>query len=150
MAYWLVKSEPDVYSIDDFKRDRVTTWDKVRNYQARNFLRNMQVREEVLFYHSSTDPSGVSGLARVKKLAYADPSQFDKAGDYFDSKATPKEPRWFCPDIEFVRKFKKLITLDELRAESKLKNMLLLKRGSRLSVQPVSQAEFEKIMELAE
>ncbi len=150
MAYWLVKSEPSVYSIADLKRDRVTHWHGVRNYQARNFLREMAPGDDVLFYHSNEEPVGVAGLGRVKKKAYPDPSQYDKRSEYFDARATVEAPRWFCPDIEYVSVFDAVVQLDQLRAERALAKMVLLKRGTRLSVQPVTAIEFNTIVRLAE
>jgi predicted RNA-binding protein with PUA-like domain len=148
MATWLVKTEPDVYSIDDLARDKVTNWTCVRNYQARNFLKAMAVGDNVLIYHSNAEPSGVVGLARVCKLAVADPTQFDKKSEYFDPKATQEAPRWFCPDLKFVRKLARTIPLDELRACKALTGLALLQRGSRLSVIPVSEKHFDTIVEL--
>ncbi|MFN8390638.1 MAG: EVE domain-containing protein [Bdellovibrionota bacterium] len=150
MAYWLVKSEPDVYSIDDLARDKTTAWDCVRNYQARNYLKEMAVKDSVLFYHSSTEPSGVVGLAQVVKLATADATQFDPKSDYYDPKATKAEPRWFAPELKHIQTFKEIVTLTELKKETALKGMVLLQRGSRLSVQPVTEKEFSKIIALAQ
>lgn len=146
MAKWLVKSEPSTFSIDDLKRAGVSQWGDVRNYLARNHLRSMQVGDEVLFYHSSAEPAGVVGLAKVSKAAYPDPSQFDKKSDYFDPKATRENPRWFAPDLKFVRKFSKLIPISELRRLTGLEKLELLKRGSRLSVQPLTDREFAIII----
>jgi predicted RNA-binding protein with PUA-like domain len=139
MAHWLVKTEPDVFSIDDFARSKVTDWTGVRNYQA----------EEVLVYHSNAQPPGVVGLARVHKPASPDETQFDKSSEYFDSKASRESPRWFCPDLQFVRKLKRPISLDELRTVKALSGLLLLERGSRLSVIPVSDKHFHAIVELS-
>ena len=147
-SYWLLKSEPGTYSIDDFERDGVTAWDCVRNYQARNYLCEMKVGDQVLFYHSSTEPSGVAGLGKVAKPAYADPTQFDRHSDYYDAKATKDEPRWFSPDIRFVQRFEKITAIGLLRKEKGLQSMVLLQRGSRLSVQPVSKVEYETILKL--
>ncbi len=149
MAYWLVKTEPDVFSIDDFARSKVTDWTGVRNYQARNFLKAMKVGEEVLVYHSNAQPPGVVGLAMVHREALPDATQFDKASEYFDPKATRDKPRWFCPDLQFVRKLKRAIPLDELRTIKALSGLLLLERGSRLSVIPVSDKHFHAIVELS-
>lgn len=148
MSFWLVKTEPDVYSIDDLKRDKVTHWHGVRNYQARNFLRAMKKGEEVLVYHSNAEPPGIVGIATVAREAYPDPSQFEKKSEYFDPKASKENPRWFCPELKFKRKFKQIIPLDELRKIPALKGMVLLQRGSRLSVQPVSEKEWAVIVEL--
>ena len=147
---WLMKSEPDVYSIADLKRDGRTAWTGVRNYQARNFMRDrMRVGDPVLFYHSNADPSGVAGVGRVAGPAYADPTQFDPAGDYFDPRATPAAPVWFLVDIAFVAAFPRLISLAEMKANPSLKGLLVLQRGSRLSIQPVTPAHFQIIRSLA-
>lgn len=150
MAKWLVKSEPGNYSIDDMKRDRVTYWDGVRNYQARNFLKEMKKGDELLFYHSVVDPIGIHGLCKVKNTAAPDPTQFEKKSQYYDPKATKENPRWFCPDVQFVKKFKNPLTLSELREVKGLEKMELLRKGSRLSVQPVSEKEYKIILKLAE
>lgn len=150
MAYWLVKSEPSVYSIDDFKRDGATIWHGVRNYQARNNLRAMKQGEEVIFYHSIDDPHGVAGIAQVKKEASPDPTQFDKKSEYFDEKSTKENPRWWAPDLKFVRKFSRVISLKELKEIPALKNMVLLTKGSRLSVQPVTDSEYKAIVRVAD
>ncbi|MCO5061228.1 MAG: EVE domain-containing protein [Kiritimatiellae bacterium] len=138
VQYWLMKSEPDTYSIDDLARDGVTAWTGVRNYQARNFMRDqMRVGDWVFFYHSNSTPPGIAGLARVSSAPYADPTQFEKGGDYAEPRATREKPIWVLVDIAFERKFEKLISLDTLRADAALKEMLVLKKGQRLSVQPV-------------
>jgi len=148
--YWLMKSEPSTFSIDDLKgsRDQTTCWDGVRNYQARNFMRSMAVGDHVLFYHSNADPPAVAGIAEVVKAAYPDPTQFDKKDRHYDPESIPSEPRWDMVDIKYVRKFARPVTLDELRKETKLKGMVLLKKGSRLSVQPVTQLEWRHIINL--
>ncbi len=147
--YWLVKTDPDDYSIDDFARDKSVAWVGVRNYQARNFMQNMKPGEAVIFYHSACEAVGITGLARIKRACAPDKTQFDAKSQYYDPKATPETPRWFCPELEFVRKFHRLIPLAELRAEKALSKMLLLKRGSRLSVLPVTTNEFDTIQGLA-
>jgi len=149
MPKWLVKTEPDLYSIADLKRDKATAWTCVRNYQARNYLKEMKVGDEVLFYHSVSEPHGIMGLAKVKAAAYPDPTQFEKDGEYYDPKATQDNPRWFSPELQFVSEFREPISVKELRAQKKLAKMVLLQRGSRLSVQPVSEDEFKLIMKLA-
>ena len=149
MASWLVKTEPDVYSIDDFARDKVTDWTCVRNYQARNFLMKMEVGDDVLIYHSNAEPSGVVGVAKVHKVASPDRTQFERNGEYFDPKATKEAPRWFCPDLKFVRKLSREVPLEELRGYKALEGLLLLQRGSRLSVIPVSDKHFEFIVKTA-
>lgn len=146
MNYWLMKSEPSVYSIDDLARDGRTPWTGVRNYQARNFMRDqMREGDGVFFYHSSAEPTGIAGLARVVGAPYPDPTQFDPKSEYFDPKATPDKPIWFLVDVEFVRKVEPILTLARIRAEPKLAGLALLKRGQRLSVQPVS-AEHARIL----
>ncbi|MBX7137250.1 MAG: EVE domain-containing protein [Oligoflexia bacterium] len=149
MAKWLVKTEPEVFSIADLKRERATSWGGVRNYQARNFLRAMKVGEEVLIYHSNTEPPAVVGVAAVKRAAYPDPEQFDRHSEYFDGKSTQENPRWFSPDLMFVKEFPTPVELARLKAERKLKAMPLLQRGSRLSVMPVTADEFKYILRLA-
>jgi len=148
MAKWLLKSEPKTFSIDDLQRERVTLWDGVRNYQARNFLKEMQVGDLALFYHSNSNPPGVVGLCQVVRAALADPTQFDKRSEYFDAKSSSEAPRWFCPELEFVGKFPTLIPLAALREQPACDGMLLLKKGTRLSVQPVSESEYRAILRL--
>ena len=140
---WLVKSEPDAYSIRDLRRDGSTSWEGVRNYQARNFMRDeMRVGDDVLFYHSSTQPPGVAGLARVARAGYPDPSALDSSSEYYDAKASEADPRWYTVDIEFVEEFPEFVPLDRLRETTGLEEMEVNRR-SRLSVQPVTPKEFE-------
>lgn len=151
--HWLMKSEPDVFSIDDLAKARkqTTGWDGVRNFQARNLLRDeIAVGDGVLYYHSSVDPPAVVGLARVVKAGYPDPTQFDPKSDYYDAGSKPDAPRWFSVDIAFDRKLARPVTLPELRADPALADMVLLRRGSRLSVQPVSAAEWKRIVALGD
>lgn len=144
--YWLMKSEPDVFSIDDLKKDKTTWWEGVRNYQARNFMmRDMNIGDIVLFYHSNATPSGIAGIARVTHQAMPDQSQFDNKSPYFDSRATLEKPVWFCVQLGFVQKFRSVISLDQLRQTPSLTDLLVLKKGQRLSVQPVSANHFEII-----
>lgn len=144
-----MKSEPDVYSIDDLERDRRTTWEGVRNYQARNFLRDdMKVGDLVLFYHSNAEPAGVAGVARVCREAYADPTQFDPQSAYHDPGAKPEAPRWLMVDVEFVRKLPALVALDALKADPSLEGMYVIRRGMRLSVQPVTPAHFAHVLRM--
>lgn len=145
-----MKTEPDVFSIDQLKKDKTTPWTGVRNYQARNFMKDMNLGDEVIFYHSSADPSGAVGIANVSKLAFPDPTQFDKKSEYFDPKATKEKPIWFCVEVAYVSTFKHLLTLDDLRKQKSLASMLVLKRGQRLSVQPVTAKEFETVKKLGE
>ena len=149
-GYWLMKSEPSTFSIDDLicSPRRTTCWDGVRNYQARNFMRSMALGDQVLFYHSNADPPAVVGIAEVVKTAYPDSTQFDKKDKHYDPESKPSDPRWDMVDIKYVRKFTRPLTLDELRKETKLKGMVLLKKGSRLSVQPVTQLEWQHIINL--
>ena len=140
---WLMKVEPEVYSIHDLKRDGNTGWEGVRNFQARNFLRDqMQVGDRVLFYHSNADPPGVAGLARVVRAGYPDPTARDPRSEYHDPKASDEDPRWYAVDIAYVDTFPELVPLDRLRSTPGLEQMLVINR-SRLSVQPVTDAEFE-------
>lgn len=142
-----MKSEPDVFSIDHLKKDKITLWEGVRNYQARNYMMNdMKKGDEVLFYHSSCEPPGIAGLAIVTKEKQPDPSQFDKKSKYFDSKATKEKPVWYCVEVGFQRKFSELIPLNTLKDKAQLSELLVLKRGQRLSIQPVSQSDFEWII----
>jgi predicted RNA-binding protein with PUA-like domain len=150
MNYWLMKSEPESFSIDDLKRLKGDFWSGVRNYQARNFMRQMAVGDLVFFHHSSTDPTGIAGLMKVTAAAGPDSTQFDRESPYFDPKATKDKPIWECVKVGFVRKFRRLIPLEELRSVKALKDMVLLRRGSRLSVQPVTKKEFDAILRLVQ
>ncbi len=146
MRYWLMKSEPSEYSIDDFVRDGSTPWFGVRNYQARNFMRDqMKVGDKVLFYHSSCAEPGIAGLAEVSVPAYPDASQFDPKGHYFDPKATPENPRWFNVEVRLVKRTR-LMPLKEIRSYPELANMRILQRGNRLSITPVDPAEYAFIL----
>lgn len=149
--YWLMKSEPTSFSIDDLMKApaQTTCWDGVRNYQARNFMRDMAVGDQILFYHSNADPPAVMGIAEIITTAYVDPTQFDKKDSHYDPESKPAQPRWEMVDIKYVRKFSRPLSLDELRKESALKGMVLLQKGSRLSVQPVSSLEWKHILSLA-
>jgi predicted RNA-binding protein with PUA-like domain len=148
--YWLMKSEPGVFSIDDLMKspDKTTCWDGVRNYQARNFMRDeMKTGDLILFYHSGKTPS-VVGIARVVKEGYPDDTAWNNQHDHFDSKSTPENPIWYRVDIQFEKKFSKPLELKELRKINGLENMMLLKKGMRLSVQPLTKEEFEIIASL--
>ena len=148
--YWLLKSEPTSYSIDDLKKDKSTLWEGVRNYQARNFMtQEMKVGDEVLFYHSNAEPPGVAGIAEVSAVAEPDPTQFDPNDSHFDPKATPASPIWLCVRVKFKQKFDRLVALPELREHKELQNMMLLRKGSRLSVQPVADKDFKFVTKLA-
>lgn len=148
-SYWLMKSEPDVYSIDTLSRDGRGHWDGVRNYQARNHMRAMRNGDLVLFYHSSVEPPGVAGVARVCREAYPDHTQFDRKSEHYDPNARRDDPRWSMVDVEFVEKFPEIVSLAALKADTALEGMLVIKRGMRLSVQPVSRAHFGRVLELA-
>ncbi|WP_374079065.1 EVE domain-containing protein [Bdellovibrio bacteriovorus] len=149
MKYWLMKSEPDVYSIDKLSKDKTTPWEGVRNYQARNFMmKDMELGDLVLFYHSNAEPPGVAGVAKVSKIAFPDKTQFDKKSEYFDAKATKEKPIWFCVEVEFVSKFKNLVSLSDLRDNEKLSDMVVLQKGSRLSVQPVDKKHFDIVKKM--
>lgn len=149
MRYWLMKSEPDVYSIDHLARDKSTNWNGVRNYQARNFMRDqMQIGDKVLFYHSNCDEPAIVGVAEVSKLAYPDPSQFDKKSKYYDEKSTQDNPRWLNVDIRFVRKIRP-VTLAAMRDHKPLETMRILQRGNRLSITPVDPKEWKAVMAMA-
>jgi predicted RNA-binding protein with PUA-like domain len=147
MADWLMKTEPEVFGIDDLARKGVEKWDGVRNLQARNNMKSMQLRDRVLFYHSSCDPPGVAGLARVCRTAYPDFTSWEPSSKYYDPRSTPESPRWFMVDVEFEAKFRRLVPLDELRRTRGLEDMILL-RWARLSVQPVTAAQYELICRL--
>lgn len=151
--YWLMKTEPEAFSIRDLRErpGRKEHWDGVRNYQARNHMRDgMSVGDGILFYHSSVSPAGVAGLATVVKAAYPDPSALDPESKYHDPKATPEKNPWVMVDVGFVREFPRLVTLDEMRTAPGLEKMLVIKRGMRLSVQPVTAEEFAIVVKLAE
>jgi predicted RNA-binding protein with PUA-like domain len=145
--YWLMKSEPETYSIDDLARDGKTHWEGVRNFKARNNMRAMSVGDEVLFYHSNAKPPGVAGLARVCRTAYPDPAQFDKKSDYFDEKSDRSNPRWDMVDVEFVAKAKELVALPDIKTEAALADMELVRYG-RLSVQSVTKEQFERVKKM--
>lgn len=148
--YWLFKSEPDVYSIDDLIRDGSTYWEGVRNYQARNFMRDQcKVGDLILYYHSNAKPPGVVGVARVSGEAYPDPHQFEEDSKYYDPKSTQDNPRWLVVDVEPVTKFDDMVPLDRLKAEEALDGMLVIRKGQRLSIQPVEPHHFEHVCEMA-
>lgn len=152
MQYWLMKSEPDEFGIEDLFRapQQTAPWDGVRNYQARNMLRDqMQVGDGILFYHSSCQPPGVAGLARVARAGYPDDSAWNPESPYYDPKSSPDNPRWYRVDVRWEATFPRLLTLDELRQQPGLAEMKLLARGNRLSVMPVTEAEWNLILELA-
>ena len=146
-----MKSEPNSYSIRDLKRDKTAFWDGVRNYQARNFMINdMKIGDRALFYHSNAKPSGVTGLAVVCKKAEPDLTALDKRSIYYDSKASLENPRWKAVTVQFVKAFDRIISIQELRKEKVLRNMSLLKKGQRLSILPITKAEYEHIVGMAQ
>jgi predicted RNA-binding protein with PUA-like domain len=141
-----MKSEPETFSIDHLQKKKKSGWDGVRNYQARNFMRdNMKKGDMVLFYHSSCDVPGVAGLAVVSKESHPDPTQFDSTSDYFDPKATRESPRWFMVEVEFCEKFENVFTLSEIKKTKGLEEMMVVQKGSRLSINPVTEKEFHII-----
>jgi predicted RNA-binding protein with PUA-like domain len=147
MGKWLIKSEPDAYSIDDLKRDRREMWDGIRNYQARNMMRDdMRVGDDVFFYHSSCKIPAIVGLAKVASKPYPDPTQFDPESRYYDPKSKKDDPRWCLVDLKFVRKLKRPITLTELKERPGLDNFVLTRRGNRLSIMPVDEAHWDLIL----
>ena len=150
MNYWLMKTEPDVFGIDDLKSKKTEYWDGVRNYQARNFMRDeMKKGDLILFYHSSCKVPGVAGVATVSKESVPDFTSWDNKSKYYDEKSTEENPRWFMVEVKYKRKFKEVISLSELKGHKKLANMKLLQKGNRLSIMPVTKAEFEFIDELS-
>lgn len=149
MNYWLMKSEPHLYSITDLQHDHRTVWDGVRNYQARNFLWQMQPGDLAFFYHSNTTPPGIVGLMRIVQSGLADPTQFDPQSDYYDPKSSPDAPRWQTVEVEFVEAFSEPISLPTLKHQFSEEDLLLVRRGSRLSVMPVETAVAQKILVIA-
>ncbi len=147
--YWLFKSEPDSYGIDRLERDGRTEWSGVRNYQARNHMQAMRVGDLGFFYHSNTQTPGIAGVCEVVAAAHPDSTQFDPQSDYYDAKSPPDQPRWWCVDVGFVQRLPRLVSLEELKAIRKLQGMLLLRKGQRLSVLPVTAAQWRAITELA-
>jgi predicted RNA-binding protein with PUA-like domain len=146
--HWLFKSEPDAFSLADLERDGRTEWSGVRSFQARNIMREMRVGDRGFFYHSSTKPPGIAGVCEVVAEAHPDSTQFDRASEYYDRTSKRDDPKWWCVDVAFVRAYPRLIPLEELRAIPALAFMPLLRRGQRLSVQPVTPQEWELIERL--
>lgn len=152
MNYWLMKSEPDVYSIDDLynEQDKIEFWDGVRNYQARNMMRDdMRVGDKVFFYHSNCKVPGIAGMAKVVKDGYPDPTQFDPHSKYHDPKSSPDKPRWFGVEIKFVKKFNAVISLESIKHNPALNEMQLVRKGNRLSVMPVNEQDWHAILAMA-
>jgi predicted RNA-binding protein with PUA-like domain len=149
MKYWLMKVEPGAYTIDQLARDGKTSWEGVRNYQARNFMRDEMKRgDRVLFYASNADPSGVTGVAEIVREAYPDPFALKKGHTYYDEKSTPDNPIWYSVDLGFVEKLPQIVPLDTLKETPGLENMVVTKKGSRLSIQPVTKSEFDIVVKL--
>ena len=149
MTNWLMKSEPDAYGIDDLERDRREPWDGIRNYQARNMMRDdMQIGDKVFFYHSNCKDVGVVGVMKVASKPYPDPTQFDPESNYYDPKSNPDDPRWCLVDVQFVKKLKRTISLAEIKAHPGLDDMILVRKGNRLSIMPVSDDHWNLILGL--
>ncbi|HZS44801.1 MAG TPA: EVE domain-containing protein [Blastocatellia bacterium] len=150
--YWLMKSEPTSFSIDDLEKrpNQTTCWDGVRNYQARNYMRAMRTGDQVLFYHSNADPPGIAGVAEIVRKAYPDHTAFDPDNKHYDPKSNPAKPTWDMVDVRFVRKLKNFLPLERLREVKALQGMELLRKASRLSVQPVTPAQWKVILKLAD
>ena len=151
MRYWLMKTEPNVFSIDDLKKVKKEPWDGVRNYQARNFMRDdMKKGDLILFYHSNCDVPGVVGIAEVSKESFPDHTAFDKKSNYYDPKSDEENPRWMMVEVKFKKKFKRTISLAEMKEARNLAKMRLVQKGNRLSVMPVEKKEFDFILKIAE
>ncbi len=147
MKYWLMKSEPDVFSIDDLARMGREQWDSIRNYQARNMMRDeMRIGDEIFFYHSSCEQPAIVGIARVCSQPYPDPTQFDRKSKYYDPKSTRDNPRWTLVDIEFVRKLERPIPLSEIKSDAALQDMIVARRGNRLSIMPVEPQHWHHLL----
>jgi predicted RNA-binding protein with PUA-like domain len=147
--YWLMKCEPEAYTIEDLERDGTTTWEGVRNFQARNFMRDdMKLGDGVLFYASNAEPSGATGVAEISREAYPDPFAFEAGHKYFDPKSDPENPTWYTLEIRFVERFPEIVPLAELKDTKGLGDMMVVQKGSRLSVQPVTKKEFETVLKL--
>ncbi|MFN9695247.1 MAG: EVE domain-containing protein [Synechococcaceae cyanobacterium] len=148
MAYWLMKSEPNVYGIADLQREQTTLWDGIRNYQARNFMREMQIGDLAFFYHSNSNPPGIVGLMEVVETGLVDPTQFDPKSAYFDETAVPASPRWDCARLRYKRTFSKLLSLDELRQHFQPDELSVVRKGNRLSILPVPEDSAHRLFEL--
>lgn len=150
MRYWLMKSEPSTFGIDDLKKKRVEPWDGVRNYQARNFMRDdMRIGDKILFYHSNTTPPGVVGVAEVASKPYPDATAWDPKSPYYDNRSTPENPVWMLVDVKFVKKLPRLVSLDEIKTMKNTQDMLLIKKGQRLSIQPIDKKHYEAILAIS-
>lgn len=151
MKYWLMKSEPDVFGIDDLKKVKKEPWDGVRNYQARNFMRDEMTKgDKILFYHSNTKVPGVVGIMEVSKEAFPDHTSWDKKSKYYDPKSTEENPRWFMVEVKYVKKFPRTVSLQEMKEMKPLSEMKILQKGNRLSITPVTKKEFDSIVKVSE
>lgn len=151
MNYWLIKSEPDVFSIQHLKKVKQEPWSGVRNYQARNYMwRDMKVGDLALFYHSNATPPGIVGVASVASEPYPDPTQWDPSSEYFDEKSTEQKPRWWLVDFAFVSEFDHMVRLEDLRANAKLEGMVVLQKGTRLSITPVTKRHFDLVVKMGQ
>ena len=149
MAYWLMKSEPDAYGIDDLARDKREPWDGIRNYQARNMMRDdMKIGDEVFFYHSNCKEPGIVGIMKVASEPYPDPTQFDRQSKYYDPKSNKDDPRWILVDVEFVRKFDRTITLAEIKEAKGLDGLILTRKGNRLSIMPIEKQHWSRLLRM--
>lgn len=149
MRYWLMKSEPDVYGFDDLKKEKTDHWDGIRNFQARNFMRDqMEKGDLAFFYHSNCVEPGIAGIMKIHNPAYPDFTAFDPKQKYYDAKSDPSNPRWYMVDVKYLRKLKRLVTLRELKLHKTLADMRLLKRGNRLSILPIEKKEWDYILNL--
>jgi predicted RNA-binding protein with PUA-like domain len=149
MKYWLMKSEPDDYSIDDLERDGREPWDGIRNYQARNMMRDdMKIGDEAFFYHSNCKEPGIVGIMRIASEPYPDPTQFDRKSKYYDPKSPENDPRWCLVDVEFVRKLDRTITLAEIREAKGLDGLVLTRKGNRLSIMPIEKKHWNKLLRM--
>ena len=150
MKHWLIKSEPETFSIDDLEKVKREPWSGVRNYQARNYMwKEMRIGDLALFYHSNAKPPGIVGVAKVVSEPYPDPTQWDPGSEYFDPKSTEDNPRWWLVDFAFEKKFAELIPLEKLRGIESLADMVILQKGTRLSITPVAAKHFNAVMKLA-
>ena len=148
MAYWLMKSEPDVYGIQHLQQEGTTLWDGIRNYQARNFMRSMAIGDRAFFYHSNAKPPGIVGMMEVVETGITDPSQFDPANKYFDPKSNREKPRWDCVRLGYVGTFRELLSLDALREQFSVEELPVVRNGNRLSILPVPEASAQRLFEL--
>ncbi|MFM7652600.1 MAG: EVE domain-containing protein [Vulcanococcus sp.] len=148
MAQWLMKSEPDVYGIHHLQQEGTTLWDGIRNYQARNFMRSMQIGERAFFYHSNAKPPGIVGMMEVIETGITDPSQFDPSNKYFDPKSSPDAPRWDCVRLRYVGTFSRMLSLDQLREQFSVEELPVVRQGNRLSILPVPEASAARLLEL--